>query len=485
MAGGTGRAGGPVSGRERWSPYESHPLRRGLVEVGSFSEIQAVGSKDSYELRAIKSLFSRREQRTRVRRTKRGMVDKSLRGEVFGGFRARYGFEFVKALNPKGREVNVGYRVDLEKMATVGRIFRMVADGASLHEVSRTLEGERVPNPSGGPRWSRNTIKGFVRDDIYRPHTSEEIEALVPPGVAATIDPERVYGVHWSGRKRGKFASSRGKARTVYEAPREEWVGIPIDLTGSRLDRATVDRARAVVEDNKASSKLLGRVWELSGLLRCAECGRLMNTDHRAKKSGGNNFYYRCRPSSTVDKCENRKTHRAATLEYEAAKAFEMYASRGALLEAYDRAVAERKGNAGHQANLKRRTSLAEKLAELDLERRGYLKQNARGVLTDAELDDMFSEVDEQREAVRAELRAAEDEAATTRRIEEARESLSCAAWYDPVHAEWYEDPDAVQPHEYLTLAASPAEIHRTFRRYGARFEVDRGGRSPSASRWI
>ena len=44
------------------------------------------------------------------------------------------------------------------------------------------------------------------------------------------------------------------------------------------------------------------------------------------------------------------------------------------------------------------------------------------------------------------------------------------------MHAEWYEDPDAVQPDEYLTFAATPEEVHRTFNRYGARFEVDRHG---------
>ena len=54
------------------------------------------------------------------------------------------------------------------------------------------------------------------------------------------------------------------------------------------------------------------------------------------------------------------------------------------------------------------------------------------------------------------------------RRIEAVRYSL--------VHAEWYEDPDAVQPHEWLTVAASPEEIRRAYRRYGARFEVDREG---------
>lgn len=43
------------------------------------------------------------------------------------------------------------------------------------------------------------------------------------------------------------------------------------------------------------------------------------------------------------------------------------------------------------------------------------------------------------------------------------------------MHGEWYEDTDATQPDEVLHLAASP-EGRRAYRRYGARFEVDREG---------
>jgi hypothetical protein len=49
-------------------------------------------------------------------------------------------------------------------------------------------------------------------------------------------------------------------------------------------------------------------------------------------------------------------------------------------------------------------------------------------------------------------------------------------ATYDPVHAEWYEDPDAVMPSEVLHLATSPEGRRRAYRRYGARFEVDKEG---------
>lgn len=445
---------------------EDHGVRLRSLDDGGEGD-------DAEDMRIIKSLFSRREGRTRVRRSARGRTDKALRGEVFGGFRARYGFAFVAASNGKGREVNVGYRVEQDQVAVVRRVFAMVADGASLHAVSRAFEEEGVPNPSGGPRWSRTTLRNLLTDDVFRPHGFEEIRAAVSPNVAATLDPGKVYGISWSGRKRSRFASSRGKKRVVYEAPREEWTAVPVDLSGSGLDRATVDRARERVEGNKSPSKAGDRFWELSGgVLRCAECGRAMITYRRAKK-GGHNHYYRCRPSSTVDACENRKSHRAENLEYLAARTFEEYASQGTLLALYDEAVRERHGVDRMHAGMKRRTALAEKLAELDTERWGHLKQNAKGFLSDGELVAMLAEVDEQREAVAAELRASEDEAAEAGRLRAARDALAA---YSPVHAEWYEDPDAITPGEYLTLGAGREEIRRAYSRYGARFEVDPNG---------
>jgi hypothetical protein len=115
-----------------------------------------------------------------------------------------------------------------------------------------------------------------------------------------------------------------------------------------------------------------------------------------------------------------------------------------------------------------------ERWNELEAERRGYLKQNARGLVSDAELDQMLAEVDEQRGAVDAEHRAVEERAAAAERMRAIRGSL--AASYNPVHAEWETDPDATVPSEYLVLGARPEEIRQAYRRYGARFEVDKEG---------
>ena len=42
-------------------------------------------------------------------------------------------------------------------------------------------------------------IKKIVYNDAYRPHTFEEISALLAPEVAATLDPDKEYGLQAGG----------------------------------------------------------------------------------------------------------------------------------------------------------------------------------------------------------------------------------------------------------------------------------------------
>jgi hypothetical protein len=432
-------------------------------------------------LRAVRSVLSGQDMRDRARKAAMGKRAKARKGHVLGaGPKPRYGFRLVR--DEKGKAI--GYEPHETEMAVVRRVVGWLAEGRSLYFVQTALEAEGVPAPRGGNRWARTAAKRIATEDCYLPHSHDEIASLVEVGLLAEAvfadlaDPAAgPFGIAWYGRTRSRYVSTRSKRRKVEQAPRSEWVAIPVSLEGSGLERAKVEAARASVADNRASARVGDRdCWVLSrGFLRCSVCSRSMSAYRRRKAGGGALYYYRCQPPSAAHACANRKSHRAEQLEYEATRLFEQYADRGVLLELYDEAV-RKEEETGASGALERRAALVENRSELEAERRGYLRQNARGVLPDADLDAMLAEVDEQREGVQAELHAVEDQAAAARRIEAARESLSRAAWYNPVHAEWYEDPDALHPGEYLTLAASQEEIRRAYRRCGARFEVDGEG---------
>jgi site-specific DNA recombinase len=155
-----------------WSRYGEFPMPETLtVELEDFgvrlrSLDDGGGGESGYEMNVIKSLFSRREQRDRVRRVKRGKTDKALRGEIDVGGRPKYGFEFVR----DGKGKAVGYAVSQQKMRNVRRIFDMVADGSSLYSVCKTLEGDRIASSAGKPRWSAKAIRDIIGDDAYKPH---------------------------------------------------------------------------------------------------------------------------------------------------------------------------------------------------------------------------------------------------------------------------------------------------------------------------
>ena len=447
-----------------WSRYGSFPVPEVLaVELRDYGvELRSLddggGGEDGEDMAVIKSLFSRREQRDRVRRSNRGRSDKARRGEVFGGFRARYGLRFVKGRSKNGQQVNVGYEVDPETMEHVREVLTMLAVGESIHAVQRALERAGVPAPGGGAQWSRATIKQIAADDVYRPHGYDELEGMVFGEVLAGLDPEKVYGIHWSGRKRSRFKNSRSKQRVVYETPPEEWTAIPVDLSGSGLDRGVVDRARAAIKDNRSPSKAGDRAWELSGVLFCGGCGRRMISYRRAKQSG-HNYYYRCRPGSTLAECSNRRSHPAGMLEHGAVHMFERYINKGELLALYDQAVEEHDRREGLRGSPQRRAALVERSEVLGRMRRGFQDQQAEGLMTPAELRERLAELDEEREGIVAELRATEQAAGAQRETQAARTLIE----------------HLINQGQSYLLKGSEAR-RREYRRVGARFEVDAEG---------
>jgi site-specific DNA recombinase len=171
-------------------------------------------------------------------------------------------------------------------MEVVRRVVRMAAGGMAVHGIKRALDAERIPTGSGGRYWYCGTIESFILDDLYRPHTFEEISELVSSQVAARLDPERLYGVWYYNRKRVKFSqvSEAGPdgAGRVYRRhrsnslkERSEWIAVPVPDAGITLD--ILEAARRTIRDYKTGSKAAGRFWELSGAVaRCSECGRAM-----------------------------------------------------------------------------------------------------------------------------------------------------------------------------------------------------------------
>jgi site-specific DNA recombinase len=112
------------------------------------------------------------ERAKTAERTRRGKLRKAREGKVVGTHAARYGFKFNSTKD--------AYEVNETEMEVVRRIIHMAgAEGESLRAVANTLEREGLPTPKRAKHWNRSFFRTCIRDDVYRPHSFEEIKAVV------------------------------------------------------------------------------------------------------------------------------------------------------------------------------------------------------------------------------------------------------------------------------------------------------------------
>jgi site-specific DNA recombinase len=263
------------------------------------------------------------ERAKTAERTRRGKLRKAREGKVVGTHAARYGFKFNATKD--------AYEINEAEMEVVRRIFYMVgAEGQSLRAVSNTLEREGLPTPKRAKHWNRSFFRTCISDDVYRPHTFEEVKAVVAPAVAARLDPDRSYGIWWFNRLGHKVRqvsepSANGrryrKSHDWYQKPKEEWIAVPVPDSG--IPREVVEAARAAIEGNRRPARAGRRFWELTGrIARCGECGWTMCATHSMSTKKGRIYaydYYRCsnRDRYGLEACANSHKPRADKLEPE------------------------------------------------------------------------------------------------------------------------------------------------------------------------
>src|SRR5215218_9139642 len=187
--------------RDRFSrePAYTYLLKREFEEHGCKMRALNDQGDDSPEgelMDGVFDQFAKFERAKTAERTRKGKLQKARKGKLVRSSRAHYGFEYD--------ETGERYVVNEEEMAVVRRIFRLVSSGSSLYGVKRSLELDDVPPPgnghkAGGRFWYTNFLQTVVKDDVYKPHASDEIAGLVDEGllaeeVAASLDESSSYG---------------------------------------------------------------------------------------------------------------------------------------------------------------------------------------------------------------------------------------------------------------------------------------------------
>ena len=344
------------------------------------------------------------------------------------GPRPNYGFRYNNARD--------NYVVDEDAIQVIGRIFRMVgAEGQTMSATKSAFDREGVRPPCGGRFWSPKKIRDIIGDDVYRSHTYEEVESLVSPEVAARLDPEKRYWIWWFNGRRyetkqiGEAGTEGRRYRrqiTITEKPRSEWIAVPVPDSG--IPREWVDRAREAIWDNVRPSANADRVWELSGgVFRCGECGcRMMAHTTSDPKRGKRYHYYHCpkRGRHGVPTCSNCRNHRAGDVEllvwgFVSSLLKDPERLRVGLERMIEEERAGMRGDPDQEAK-----AWLERLSEVEAERRGYIRLAAKGRMTDEELDEALSELDDTRKTAERELEAIRGRKEVLEQLERDRDAL-------------------------------------------------------------
>jgi site-specific DNA recombinase len=421
--------------RDRFArePAYHYLLRREFEEYGT--KIRALNdrgdeSPEGELTDGILDQLGKYERAKMAERTRRGKLRKAREGKLIAGHAPRYGFRF--------NEDRTGYLVDDTAMGVVRRIFEAVASGTPMWGVKAALEIEGIPAPGGGKRWSPTTLREMIQSDAYRPHTVEEFMELVPTPVAASLDPDKSYGISWYGKRKTRLRqvaetgpngqrTYRHKQETTAK-PREEWVGVPVPDSG--LPRSVVDAARAAIKDNVKPSSAGRRFWELSGgVAVCGGCGRHLQHIHRKHYGNEEIFYnyYVC-PSAQERKavrvCQHGKGRRAEELEEQVWVFVSSLLKDPVLLrQGLTRLIEDEKRSLRSDPE-KETAAWLERLSTLERKRRGFQEIAAEGLMGLSELKERLAELDEERETAEEALEALKLKRSRLEALEQDAETL-------------------------------------------------------------
>jgi len=381
----------------------------------------------------ILAQLAKYERAKMAERSRRGKLRKAREGKVIAGRMARYGSGcYGFALND-ARDALV---VDEEKMAVVRLIFRMVGvEGQLINAVKRTLEAAGVPTATGKPRWSVSTLRDIISNDVYRPHSFEEVEPLISPEVAARLDPQRNYGLwKWGTTRhiRSQVSEVGPDGTRVYRKqhksmvrPEEEWVYVPVPDSG--VPREWVDTARDAIRDNRRHSNAGRRFWELSGgLLRCGECGRAMHPHTTTARTDKRFFYYCCKAKykKGAHFCMASRSHHAESLEASVWSEVCAYLQKPEILRAdLDHMIDMKKSGARGEPEREMRL-WAERLAEADAKRVRFQHAYAEGIIGLDDLKARLAELDDNRTSAEQEIVALEGHFEHIRSLEQDRDTV-------------------------------------------------------------
>ncbi len=208
-----------------------------------------------------------------------------MQGKFIGSF-ATYGY--MKSPDDYHRLI-----IDEEAAQTVRMIFEKFVSGESILGITRDLNEAGIPNPS-----MYKQIKGFN----YKHPAGGINDGLWPDSSVRRILKNEMY---IGNMVQGKNTTVSYKIKQCRAISKEDWI-IVENTHEAIIDRETFEKAQELFNLRTRKSPQKKELDLFSGLVRCADCRRIMNKKTN-KHPYGEYRYYRCSTAKKMKKgaCTN------------------------------------------------------------------------------------------------------------------------------------------------------------------------------------
>jgi site-specific DNA recombinase len=227
-------------------------LRKQGIEV-VFLDKPVTDKPEDQLLLGVQGLISEYERAQILERTRRGKLHRARLGEIMGGS-GPYGYDYV----PKTRTRPAHWTVNETEADIVRLIFSRCLQQVNPHRITEELSQRGIKTRRGSKYWRQTVVQRILTNESYIGNA---------------------------------FYNKFRKGKGVYQRRgQSEW--IPLKVPGI-IDDATFRLAQEFLDkrDRGGHGNRPGRVFLLSGLLRCHYCG---SHYHGFSSNSNRNSYYRC-----------------------------------------------------------------------------------------------------------------------------------------------------------------------------------------------
>ncbi|MGH2721081.1 MAG: recombinase family protein [Actinomycetota bacterium] len=337
-------------------------------------------------LTQVQGVIAEYERAKIAERYRRGKLWRARAGEVIS-WKAPYGYRRV----PRSADGPPRLEPYEPEVAVVRRVFDdYVAGGHSTREITRRLNADGVPTPTGAKAvWGTSTIGRLLRNEAYVGRVYYNRTESVP-------DPRP------------------GRGNRQVPRPREDWIEIPVPPV---IAEDVFEAASRVSRDNSKWSPRNADddAWLLRGLVRCGVCNVGVSCHKMRGRNGTFHRYYYCHNHDPLRAGGEERRCRERNIRSDALDTFVFDQVREALLRpevllAGENAVTARAPAPDDELLATQLGRLERRATSAEAERRRLVDLYQAGLIEPVELQRRAKELDARRRAIDVQRQALGDE---------------------------------------------------------------------------